>query len=95
MIDRCGVQVRYIIDYWDAPPVPGKAASMHLDVRPALDSAGAVWDRCKMAMRAMAGSAQPVPNVAGNDSTLPKPVPLNPPPQIQKPQQNQVVDHRQ
>ena len=53
--------MRYIIDYWDAPPVPGKAASMHLDVRPALDSVGAVWDRCKMAMRSMASAGQPMP----------------------------------
>ncbi|XP_051719631.1 holocytochrome c-type synthase-like isoform X2 [Ctenopharyngodon idella] len=46
IIDRCGKDVRYVIDYYD-----GGQVSKHtiLDVRPAFDSLGAVWDRMKVA----------------------------------------------
>jgi len=51
IIDRCGTEVRYIIDYYD-----GAGDHIHssdklaaLDVRPALDSREAVWDRMKVA----------------------------------------------
>ncbi|XP_051983950.1 holocytochrome c-type synthase [Xyrauchen texanus] len=46
IIDRCGKEVRYVIDYYD-----GGQVSKHtiLDVRPAFDSLGAVWDRMKVA----------------------------------------------
>ncbi|CAL1278534.1 unnamed protein product [Larinioides sclopetarius] len=49
IVDRCGKQVRYIIDYYDGGQVnvdSGKFAI--LDVRPALDSFEAVWDRTKV-----------------------------------------------
>ena len=58
-IDRCGKQVRYIVDFYQgrssaagtgagtsAPPV----AVMHVDARPALDSFDALVDRLKMAL---------------------------------------------
>jgi len=48
VIDRCGTHVRYVIDFYSGTPQPGRAASMHLDVRPALDSPGAAWDRLRM-----------------------------------------------
>lgn len=48
VIDRCGCDVRYIIDFYNANPPPGTPVSMFLDVRPALDSPGAVWDRVRM-----------------------------------------------
>ncbi|XP_063056064.1 holocytochrome c-type synthase-like [Engraulis encrasicolus] len=46
IVNRCGKEVRYVIDYYDAG-----LASKHtvLDVRPALDSIGAVWDRMRVA----------------------------------------------
>lgn len=50
IVDRCGREVRYIIDYYDAgevDPTSGKFAI--LDVRPAFDSVTAVWDRMKVA----------------------------------------------
>lgn len=50
IVDRCGQEVRYIIDYYDVGdvnPQTGKFAM--LDVRPALDSFGAMWDRMKVA----------------------------------------------
>lgn len=48
-MDRCGKQVRYIIDYYDGGQVnvdSGRFAI--LDVRPALDSFEAIWDRTKV-----------------------------------------------
>jgi cytochrome c heme-lyase len=51
VVDRCGKEVRYIIDFYSGAPVPGVPASMHLDVRPALDSVGALYDRLKMQAR--------------------------------------------
>jgi len=47
IVDRCGAEVRYIIDFYNAVAYGGDApVAMHLDVRPALDSASSVWDRC-------------------------------------------------
>lgn len=41
-------QVRYVIDFYNAAPLPGMPVAMHLDVRPALDSPGAAWDRAQV-----------------------------------------------
>ena len=38
---------RYVIDFYNASPLDSVVA-MHLDVRPALDSPGALWDRVRM-----------------------------------------------
>jgi len=48
IIDRCGRDVRYIIDYYDGELDPGSHKFAVLDVRPALDSFDAVWDRAKV-----------------------------------------------
>ncbi|OUS45369.1 Holocytochrome c synthase/heme-lyase [Ostreococcus tauri] len=46
VVDRCGEEVRYVIDFYNAVPYGGAApVAMHLDVRPALDSPSAAWDR--------------------------------------------------
>jgi hypothetical protein len=45
------MQVRYVIDFYNAAPEPGKPIGMHLDVRPALDSLDAVLDRIRMQWR--------------------------------------------
>ncbi|CAK8689126.1 unnamed protein product [Clavelina lepadiformis] len=48
IVDRCGKHVRYIIDYYDGGKVdPDTQEFTLLDVRPAFDSFGAVWDRMK------------------------------------------------
>lgn len=50
IVDRCGKEVRYIIDYYDGGEVNvqnGRFAV--LDVRPAFDSFEAIWDRMKVA----------------------------------------------
>lgn len=49
IVDRCGKDVRYIIDYYDGGHVKKNGEFTLLDVRPALDSFTAVKDRCKAA----------------------------------------------
>lgn len=50
IIDRCGREVRYVIDYYDGGEVnPADHKFAILDVRPALDSPTAMWDRMKVA----------------------------------------------
>ncbi|KAJ3339574.1 holocytochrome c synthase [Gonapodya sp. JEL0774] len=47
-VDRCGMPVRYVIDYYAGPDEPGTGnPSFVVDVRPALDSVGAVVDRLR------------------------------------------------
>lgn len=49
IVDRCGRDVRYIIDYYDGGVVnPDTHKFAILDVRPAIDSPQAVWDRMKV-----------------------------------------------
>lgn len=45
-VDRCGQEVRYVIDFYNAKG-KGSACAMFLDVRPALDSPGAFIDRMR------------------------------------------------
>jgi cytochrome c heme-lyase len=48
VVDRCGKEVRYIIDYYDGDlDHTGRFAL--LDVRPAMDSIENIWDRMKVA----------------------------------------------
>jgi len=49
IIDRCGKDVRYIIDYYDGGAVDETYRFALLDVRPAMDSFENVWDRMKVA----------------------------------------------
>ncbi|XP_063216992.1 holocytochrome c-type synthase isoform X2 [Bacillus rossius redtenbacheri] len=49
VVDRCGKEVRYVIDYYDGPIEPGNYNFALLDVRPALDSWENCWDRMKVA----------------------------------------------
>jgi len=51
IVDRNGKEVRYVIDYYDVgDPVNTETHSFAvLDVRPAIDSLEAVWDRMKVA----------------------------------------------
>merc|ERR1711915_341284 len=48
IVDRCGKEVRYIIDYYDGDLDPGSHRFAQLDVRPAMDSFEAVADRVKV-----------------------------------------------
>jgi len=50
IVDRAGKEVRYVIDYYDVGEVnPENHTFAVLDVRPAIDSLDAVWDRMKVA----------------------------------------------
>lgn len=49
IVDRCGKEVRYVIDYYDGEINTQNYQFSILDVRPAFDSLGAVWDRMKVA----------------------------------------------
>jgi len=49
-IDRCGREVRYVIDYYSAPD-EGDNPVFYLDVRPALDSIDSAVDRIKVATK--------------------------------------------
>lgn len=48
IVDRCGKDVRYVIDYYDGGVVDDGYKFALLDVRPALDSVDNVWDRMKV-----------------------------------------------
>nr|CAG4646540.1 EOG090X0CJG [Macrothrix elegans] len=49
IIDRCGKEVRYVIDYYDGGQVTKDYKFALLDVRPAMDSWENCWDRMKVA----------------------------------------------
>ena len=51
VLDRCGQEVRYVVDFYNAAADTDTAIGMHLDVRPALDSVGAALDRMWALMR--------------------------------------------
>ena len=53
VVDRCGEEVRYVIDFYNGVPAPGMPIAMHVDVRPALDSFQAALDRLRMQLRWM------------------------------------------
>jgi cytochrome c heme-lyase len=45
-----GEEVRYVIDYYSAPPTPDGEPVFALDVRPALDSAQSIRERVAVGM---------------------------------------------
>ncbi|XP_064606566.1 holocytochrome c-type synthase-like [Liolophura sinensis] len=69
IVDRCGKEVRYIIDYYDGGSVdPNTFQFTLLDVRPALDSPGAFWDRTKVAWWRWTSSFSSDSNPSGTKS---------------------------
>lgn len=64
---KTGEEVRYVIDYYSAPPEPDGSPAFSLDVRPALDSFGSLKERIAVATeevwasyRAREGAPDPV-----------------------------------
>ncbi|KAF9240726.1 cytochrome c heme lyase [Melanogaster broomeanus] len=55
---RTGEEVRYVIDYYSAPPTPDGEPVFALDVRPALDSAQSVRERAAVAMGDVVGERE-------------------------------------
>lgn len=49
IVDRCGTEVRYIIDYYDGNVDAKTGQFALLDVRPAMNSFGNIWDRMRVA----------------------------------------------
>lgn len=47
VIDRCGCEVKYVIDYYAGHPEPGQA-TFNVDLRPALDTPQACLDRFRL-----------------------------------------------
>ena len=47
-VQRGDKQVRYIIDFYDGMQAGAVPLAMHVDVRPAIDSVGSVFDRVRM-----------------------------------------------
>jgi cytochrome c heme-lyase len=69
-VDRCGQQVRYVIDYYFHEDKAGTPGQFDLVVRPAADSVGAAADRVKMAIYvgcAMLGVPCPI---SGNNGEI-------------------------
>lgn len=48
-VERCGREVRYVIDYYEAGKDGDGMPVFSVDVRPALDTVGAIFDRMRMA----------------------------------------------
>lgn len=80
IVDRCGREVRYVIDYYDIGDENGYKTGefVELDVRPAFDSLGAAVDRSRAFMlRKAAGVYQwwksekppPTPNESTSESS--------------------------
>lgn len=50
IVDRCGKDVRYIIDYYDGGSPDEHYRFALLDVRPAMDSPGNIYDRARVCL---------------------------------------------
>lgn len=54
-VDRCGTNIRYIVDFYDGQPTPSSPISMFVDARPALEAPSAIWDRLRMSWLKISG----------------------------------------
>jgi cytochrome c heme-lyase len=54
-----GEEIRYVIDYYGAPPLPDGSPVFSLDVRPALDSFSSIGMRVRAATRETWGNVVP------------------------------------
>ncbi|KAI8054993.1 cytochrome c/c1 heme lyase-domain-containing protein [Syncephalis plumigaleata] len=68
-VDRCGRPIRYVLDYYMAPPDEEGNPVFNVDVRPALDSFESVWDRIRMNMREFRDSWQSTSNTSTSSSS--------------------------
>lgn len=53
IVDRCGQEVHYVIDYYEGDVNTKTGEFALLDVRPAMDSLGNIWDRMRVAWKRM------------------------------------------
>jgi cytochrome c heme-lyase len=68
VVDRDGKDVRYVIDFYKGKPTPFAPISIYMDVRPALDSPQAVFDRVSVGVRELLGKGT-FPPVQGGQGT--------------------------
>jgi cytochrome c heme-lyase len=69
-VDRCGAEVRYVIDFYYDDAKAGTPNAFEIVARPALDSPGAALDRAKMAIyEAFAAWGLPCP-ISGHSGRL-------------------------
>ncbi|TGZ58142.1 hypothetical protein CRM22_009756 [Opisthorchis felineus] len=68
IVDRCGRDVRYVIDYYDGGPADKHGRFTLLDVRPALDSVEAVYDRARVAWMRFRSPEPPAPRDPSSDN---------------------------
>eukprot|EP00210_Caulerpa_lentillifera_P008524 g8131.t1 len=72
-IDRCGKEVRYVIDFYFDESKAGDQEAFLVDARPALDSFTSVHDRVKMGVyRVCARLGIPCPITGHTTSSMPK-----------------------
>ena len=80
IVDRCGKEVRYVIDYYDGGQVAADYKFALLDVRPAMDSWENCWDRMKVAWWRWKYSREEESPVFADDSkSHTEPPPQSPP----------------
>ena len=48
VVERCGKEVRYLIDFYQGRQTGGKPVAMHIDARPAADDLSGAWQRVRM-----------------------------------------------
>lgn len=58
-VDRCGKEVRYVIDFYPGQGGMSNSSAIHLDVRPAIDSPTALFDRMRRAISDRWADKQP------------------------------------
>lgn len=79
-VDRCGKHVRYILDYYDVKAKPGEESRMpmlhdedavptiEMDIRPALDSPGALYDRMRLLGRSISSMLPTMATAAASEA---------------------------
>ncbi len=59
VVERCGKEVTYLIDFYRGKPTPAKPVAMHIDARPAVTDAATAWDRLRMPLWRVAAAVFP------------------------------------
>lgn len=67
VVERCGKEVTYLIDFYNGRASPSKPVALHIDARPAANDLEGVWHRLRMPLIKLwpasgQHEAQPQPN---------------------------------
>jgi cytochrome c heme-lyase len=63
VVERCGKEVSYLIDFYQGRQSGGKPVAMHIDARPAADDLSGAWQRVRMQFQRLTGGAPTVPQL--------------------------------